>query len=141
MGIQELLNKVKDCLIEDEGYERKPYVDTVGKITIGVGWNLSDNGLPDDIIHELLDRAVNDTYTELVARVPFFPSLPEKAKIVLLNMAFNMGVPRLLKFKRMLSNMKAWDWNLAAYEMLDSKWARQVPKRAQRLAKLIRSIV
>ena len=52
------MDKLEQLLIDHEGYEKKPYTDTVGKITIGVGWNLSDKGLPEEIIQQLLFRGI-----------------------------------------------------------------------------------
>tara|TARA_R110002126_G_scaffold20725_1_gene76116 strand:- start:883 stop:1326 length:444 start_codon:yes stop_codon:yes gene_type:complete len=66
--------------------------------------------------------------------------LPETAKLIICNMMFNMGRPRLSKFKGMKAGVDARDWNRAADEMLDSRWAKQVPNRANRLIERMRSI-
>ena len=67
-------------------------------------------------------------------------TLPGEAQQIIANMMFNMGRPRLSKFKGMKAGVDARDWNRAADEMLDSRWAKQVPNRANRLIDRMRSI-
>ena len=71
---------------------------------------------------------------------PDFDDLPEEAKRVIANMMFNMGRPRLSKFKGMKRGVDARDWNAAADEMVDSRWYRQVTKRADRLVERVRAL-
>ena len=66
--------------------------------------------------------------------------MPEDAQEIIANMIFNMGRPRLSKFKGMKRGVDARDWNAAADEMVDSAWYRQVPNRAERLVKRMRSV-
>jgi lysozyme len=70
--------------------------------------------------------------------MPLFLSLNPVRQVVLANMAFNMGMPTLLTFGRMLGALAEKDWDRAAAEVLDSKWARQVGSRATELAELMR---
>jgi lysozyme len=126
--------RLEEAIIFDEGYRTHPYACSVGKTTIGVGWNLTDNGLPDDIIQELLKRSVNQSVMDAVKVCPSFGMLNRVRQEVLVNMAFNLGKSRLSLFKKMLAAIEQGDFPLASEEMLDSKWAKQVGKRATRLA-------
>lgn len=125
-------------LTRDEGRRSHLYRCSEKKLTIGVGWNIEDNGLPDHIIDALLDHAIRETERELTERLPWWIGLSERRKRALLNMAFNLGVPRLLGFRKMLSALRAGDYQGAAREALDSRWANQVGDRAQRIAAIFR---
>jgi lysozyme len=128
--------KFKKVLTRHEGYEKKPYVDTVGKITIGVGWNLTDNGLPDEIIERLLDISINMAEAMLDARIPWWRKLDDARQAVVLNMAFNMG-GKLFTFVNTIAAIKRGEWEKAADGMRASKWAKQVGKRAEELARIM----
>jgi lysozyme len=122
----------------DEGVKRFPYRDTVGKLTIGCGRNLEDVGLSDEEINFLLTQ---DLYrADMTARTlfPGFERLSDARKAVLVNMAFNLGQTRLAGFQRLREAVKEQDWEQAAAELLDSKWATQVGQRAVRLANQMR---
>ena len=69
-----------------------------------------------------------------------FDNLPEEAQQVIVNMTFNMGRPRLSKFKKFIAGVEAGDWEKAAVEMMDSRWATQVGSRAERLRDRIRAL-
>lgn len=128
---------IVDQLRRDEGDSPTCYPDHFGYWTIGVG-RLIDakkgGGLRPDEIAYLLNNDIQDRREALTKALPFFAGLSTARQGVLINMAFNMGVAGLLKFKQMLAAVEAGHWGLAAKEMLDSQWARQVPKRAVRLA-------
>ena len=126
-------------LIADEGMRLKPYTDTVGKVTIGVGRNLDDNGITEDEAGLLLRHDITRTTVELDARVNWWVAMPEPAQRALANMCFNLGWPRLSKFKNMLASLEAGHYSEAAGHALDSQWARQVGARAVRIAALYRS--
>lgn len=130
---------LKARLIRDEGLRLKPYKDTVGKLTIGVGRNLDDRGISVDEARILLDHDIDDHENELRAKWPHYDKLDDVRQEVLLNMAFNLGVPGLLKFVNTLAAVVAGDFDAAAYGMLHSKWASQVGKRASRLAEEMRT--
>lgn len=122
----------------DEDKRSKPYRCSAGKLTIGVGRNLEDRGLSEDEIAHLLSNDIDLVEKELDRRVPWWRELSPARQNVLANMAFNLGVPRLLKFVKALDHMRARRFGAAADEMLDSTWARQVGDRAERLAVLMR---
>ncbi|MCK5611026.1 glycoside hydrolase family protein [Candidatus Pacearchaeota archaeon] len=127
-------------LIRDEGLRLKPYTDTVGKQTIGVGRNLDDRGITEAEAMMLLDNDIEIVRRELVETVGgMWFYLPNNVHRALLNMAFNMGVPRLMGFKKMWAALTFGTLEKAADEALDSKWARQVGDRAERIATLIRN--
>lgn len=121
----------------DEGRRRSPYYDSVGKLTIGVGWNLTDNPLPDEVVDLLLKISLARAERDALALFPSLYSLSDARQRVLVNMAFNLGISRLGGFRRLRSAVAEEDFAGAAREMLDSKWARQVGLRAHRLAKLM----
>ena len=126
-------------LIIDEGIKLKPYTDSVGKLTIGVGRNLNDVGISEDEARYLLGDDIQRTQNALDAALPSWRSLSENRQAVICNMAFNMGTVRLLEFRNMLHCLQAADFEGAAKEMLASQWARQVGKRADRLADAMRN--
>lgn len=121
----------------DEGYKPKPYKDSVGILTIGVGRNL-EKGLSADEIALLLRNDIKEADKTARAVFPAFDTLTEPRKAVLVNMAFNLGHARLAGFVNTLKAVADGRWNDAADGMLASKWAVQVGARAQRLAKVMR---
>lgn len=125
-------------LITDEGSRARIYTDTVGKVTGGVGRNLTDRGFSQDEIDLMLRNDIALSERELDRVLPWWRKLNDVRQEVLVNMMFNMGAPRLLGFKKFLKYGEAGRWDAAAAEMLDSKWAEQVGDRAKRLAKKFR---
>lgn len=130
--------KLQKELERDEGRREKPYECSAGKLTIGVGWNLEDRGLPKRVIDMLFNISTDDAINDAVDLIPNFYELSQVRQRVLANMSFNLGLTRLSKFKKMLDAVRRNDYDLAAKEMLDSKWARQVGDRAVRLAEMMR---
>lgn len=126
-------------LRRDEGVRSHPYMDTVGKLTIGVGRNLDDVGLSDDEIDYLLANDIKRASKGLLKALPWVSSLDPVRRRVLVNMAFNLGVQGLLGFKNTLRMIEHGNYEGAAEGMLNSKWARQVGKRSLRLAKAMRT--
>lgn len=132
------LDIAKAQLTVDEDRRAKPYRDSVGKLSIGVGRNLDDVGLrPDEIDYLLANdlRAAENTARALFRN---FEALSDERKAVLINMALNLGLPRLSKFTRLRNAVESGDFELAAIEMKDSAWAVQVGARADRLEKQMR---
>ena len=128
-------NLVAD-LIRDEGQKNFPYKDSTGILTIGVGRNLEDRGLSDDEVSILLGNDLVWVADDLDREVPWWRDMPETKQRALANMCFNLGMPRLSKFKLMLTALEAGDWVEAANQALDSRWADQVGERANRIAEL-----
>lgn len=117
--------ELKKYLIEHEGLRLKPYVDTVGKTTIGVGRNLTDNGITEDEAMLLLEHDIAGARGSL-RHFGWFNDLDYVRQDVLAELVFNIGYPRFLTFKKMIAALEDGDYTLAAYELLDSKWALQV---------------
>lgn len=124
-------------LIRDEGLRLKPYRDTAGKLTIGVGRNLEDRGITEREAHEMLANDILDIAYDLDRLIPWWRGLSDARQRALLNVGFNVGVGGLLKFHKMLAALQAGDFTTAAHEARDSLWARQVGQRAERVAQLI----
>lgn len=122
----------------DEGRRKRIYVDTVGKVTGGVGRNLTDRGFSEDEIDLMLRNDIAIVFRDLDRNCPWWGGLSEVRQEVLANMCFNMGIARLLGFKQFLGALQCGRWDIAAEQMLDSQWAKQVGDRAVRLAKQMR---
>ena len=128
------------ALLEDhEGRRAFAYRDTVGKLTIGVGRNLTDRGLEEDEIDLLLANDIAIA-VEACGEIfgPRFAAFSAPRRQALISMAFNLGGPRLAAFRRMRAAIAAGDWDAAATEALDSRWARQTGRRATDIAALLR---
>lgn len=118
----------------DEGVRPKPYIDTEGILTIGVGRNLDDVGLSAGEIDMLLANDLRRSIRDCVSLFPHFGGFTPNRQRALVNMAFNLGLPRLTRFRKMRSAIDAGEWAEAAREALDSRWAKQVGSRAKRVA-------
>ncbi len=129
---------VRDDIIRDEGMLLKPYHCSAGKLTIGVGRNLEDNGISTQEALLLLENDISRAANELDRAMFGWRDFSEDRQRALLNMCFNMGWPRMSEFKKMIVAIWNGDWDTAAAEALDSKWATQVGQRAFRIAALLR---
>ena len=148
---QDLIKK----LIAAEGLRLQVYKDTLGIDTIGIGRNLEDRGITKEELNDLDIPTIEHVYEygiteadavylaendvqiveeELVRAHPCVDRLDSVRQLILIDMAFNMGVPRLCKFKKMWAAVECGDYPTAAKEMLDSRWAKQVKGRATKLA-------
>lgn len=127
---------LKDMILRHEGMRLKLYKDSVGKTSIGVGRNLDDRGITRAEARIMLDNDIMD-HTLDAQKIPVFVKLDQVRQDVLIDMVFNMGLPRVLAFKKMLAALEAADWQEASLQMRDSKWATQVGNRALELSKMI----
>lgn len=118
----------------DEGKRPRIYLDTVGKWTGGVGRNLSDRPFSDDEIALMLANDIATCERDLDRALPWWRTMSDARQQALCNMCFNLGISRLLGFKKMLALLEARRWIDAANESLNSKWADQVGARADRIA-------
>jgi lysozyme len=125
-------------LVQHEGLRLKPYTDTVGKLTIGVGRNLTDDGITECEARTMLDNDINTAFKFCQSRIACFGALNDVRQNVLVEMAFNLGGPKLLQFTQMLAALERADFAEASKQMLDSAWAKEVGDRAQELAKLMK---
>ncbi len=134
------MNDFKDFMIEHEGIRHKPYKDTLGYTTIGIGFNL-DIGLDDEEIDMIFRhrsmKAERDAINAIGARV--WARMNKERQWVLKSMAFQLGGNGLSKFKKMIAGLNVEDYHTAAEEALNSRWARQTPNRAKHHAEVIRT--
>ena len=143
------IERLKDTLRRHEDTVLQVYDDATGKLlkkgdsiqghpTIGIGRNL-EVGITRGEAEHLFHRDVWNAADETALATSVFGELNNIRQEVLVNMVFNMGAPRFKTFKRMLAALNELDYDRAADEMLDSKWAKQVGPRAQELARKMRT--
>ncbi len=133
------MSRLIEQLKRHEGLKLKPYKCSAGKLTIGYGRNIEDKGISEVEAEDMLYHDIKETESELVSKLTLImDELNMARRDVLINMAFNMGVSGLFKFKKMLSALTISDYGEASLQMLDSKWARQVGVRADELAEQMR---
>ena len=141
-GVGSDIVDLRQQLIRDEGSVSHAYEDSLGFTTIGVG-RLIDfrrgGGLRDGEIDFLLINDIEEKTAQVLAALPWASKLSETRRAVLINMAFQLGIGGLLKFKRALGSIEDGQYKEASMEMLDSLWAQQTPERAKRLAKQMES--
>lgn len=129
---------VFDLIRRHEGLRLKPYLDTVGKLTIGYGRNLHAKGINRAEAEIMLANDIAECIDSLSASMSFFDTLNNVRQAVLIDMCFNLGLNGLLKFKKMLAAIEQSNYFEAAAEMLDSTWANQVHDRAKELESLMK---
>ena len=132
------IRSVAALIQRHEGLRLKPYRDTVGKLTIGVGRNLDDVGISREEARKLLERDIEGARTA-ARRYTWFEDLNGARQAVIIDMIFNLGRAGFRGFRRTRAAVAAGDYETAAAEMLDSGWATQVGERARRLARMIRT--
>ena len=133
------MDEIRGQLIRHEGLRLKPYRDSVGKLTIGVGRNLDDIGITHKEALYLLENDIKRVESDLNRAIPYWRNHGDVRAAVLVNMCFNLGITRLLGFRKFLAAFDRGDFQTAADEMLDSKWAKQVGHRAVELANQMRT--
>lgn len=137
----EWLDVVREQLARHEGRKNKAYQCPAGYWTIGIGHNIEALGLEigDELIDELFDRDVQRALGDAKTFFKGFDKLNYNRQAVLVNMAFQLGLTTLTKFKNFRAALSMGDYSIAAKEMLDSKWAKKdTPDRAQELAEIMR---
>ena len=134
MNRPEGYRRLREQLIKHEGLRLKPYKDTVGKLTVGVGRNLDDVGITHDEAMQMLTNDITRVANEVEKAFGWFKSLDTVRQDAILNMVFNVGLPRFLGFKKMLEALRVQRYSVAAKEALDSKWATQVGPRSKDIA-------
>lgn len=131
---------VKKDLTSDEGMRLRPYHDTKGYLTIGVGHNLDVKGISVRAAQVILEDDIADTLVDLDRYVPWWHQLDHVRQRALINMCFQLGIGSvrehtgLLAFERLLAALRSGDWTGAYRETLDSQYGREVPERADRVA-------
>lgn len=127
-----------ELIKKHEGLRLKPYVCSAGKLTIGYGRNLEDNGITLSEAEQMLSNDIQHCYAACV-KFPFWNKLNEARQAVLLDMCFNLGITRMKTFKKMLAALEVGAYHRAAKEMLDSAWAMQVKTRATELSEIMKT--
>lgn len=126
-------------LLQEEGLRLKPYRCTAGALTVGIGRNLDARGISEAEARYMLANDIESTYHGLLQALPWMETLSDARQRVLCNMAFQMGISGLLQFRNTLETIKQGQYNRAALMMMDSRWAKQTPARAARMARLMRA--
>lgn len=131
---------IEEELIKEEGLSLSCYEDSLGNLTIGVGHLLKNpcNDISLERAGKLLAEDIKIAQNELREKIPVYAELDQVRQYCLISMCFNLGITKLLKFKKMLMALENRNYELASVEMLDSLWASQVNKRASKLAHLMR---
>lgn len=135
--------RLREELKRDEGFRGLVYDCGTGKparggdgcLTIGYGRNLQDVGLTEDEAAHLLMNDINRAIADAITVVPQLMTLTDGRANGILNMVFNLGLTRFRGFSNMIAAINDGDWDRAAEEALDSRWARQVGDRATRIAR------
>ena len=146
MNIEQLRKELE----VDEGVKYEIYNDHLGYPTFGIGHLVRDTdpehgkeiGTPvsKDRVIEAFNKDVESVLNDCTILYGNFSKLPEEAQLIIANMMFNLGRPRLSKFKGMKAGVDAGDWKKAADEMIDSAWYKQVPNRAGRLVARMKAL-
>lgn len=134
-----MTESLEDMLIRHEGMVLHAYTDSEGYLTIGVG-RLIDKRLNGGITEEEARYLLRNDIQKVVAQAkqfPWYDKLSNPRKQVVLNMIFNLGITRFSQFRKTIGFIANGDYTAAAKEMLDSKWAKQVGKRATELAEIM----
>jgi len=144
------LDQLRMELEYDEGCKYEIYLDHLGLPTFGIGHLVTEDdpehgqevgtAVSEERVIEVFEKDVQVTLDECKKLYDDWFDLPEEAQLIIANMMFNMGRPRLSQFKGMKRGVDARDWNAAADEMVDSKWYRQVTNRADRLVTRMRNV-
>ena len=138
------INKLRVEIEKDEGCKYEIYLDHLGLPTFGIGllvteWDEEYYGMPigTKVPHEQVDAwfavDINRTLQDCKEIFPDFNDLPEEAQLVIANMCFQLGRPRLSNFVKFIAAVNDRDWVKAADEMEDSRWYKQTTARAERL--------
>ena len=146
MNIEQLRKELE----RDEGVKYEVYLDHLGYPTFGIGHLITDDDpecgasvgtkVDSDRVQEAFETDVESVLSDCERLYVQFEHLPEEVQLIVANMMFNMGYTRLSKFKGMKRGVDARNWESAADEMVDSKWYRQVTRRADRLVVRMRSV-
>jgi len=144
------IDKLREQLAEDEGCKFEIYLDHLGYETFGIGHLIGGadpeygepvgTHVPEERVIEAFEDDIDITLADCLLVFDDFASFPEEVQLILANMMFNMGMPRLSKFKKMIAAVEAGNWSEAAIQMKRSKWYHQVTNRAERLIKRMKDV-
>jgi len=134
--------KLTAMIKRHEGFRSMPYKDSLGIETIGYGFNLDvwmTQGMSKDEADAIINVKISAAEKEASEHIEGWNNLKEPRRAALIDMVYNIGITKVLKFKKMLRAISKRDFKMAADEMLDSVWARQVGKRAEELSSMMRT--
>ena len=144
------IDKLREELKRDEGCVHSVYLDHLNLKTVGIGHLLTEwdeeydkpvgTEVSEERVNELFAKDIEVTIDECKVLYEHFDDLPEEAQRIIANMMFNLGRPRLSKFKKMREAVMDANWIEAAIQMEESLWAKQVPNRAERLCERMRNV-
>lgn len=133
----EILQEMATRLQGEEGYRQYPYKDIKGILTIGIGRNLETNGINHDESLYLVKNDIIRVVNELQKSLPWFSKLNSNCQIALIDLGFNLGVPKLLSFTDFIAFIEQGKYKEAADDLLSTEYAKELPYRAQSVANLI----
>lgn len=134
-----ITSALKQRIINHEGLRLKPYRCSANKLTIGVGRNLDDVGLSETEAYYLLDNDLKACENVCQYTFPWFEKLNILRQGIIIEMVFNLGIIGFLGFKKMIKALSIQDFAGASQEMIDSRWAKQVGQRANRLSLMMKT--
>lgn len=134
-----ITGNLKQRLLKHEGIKLKPYRCTAGKLSIGIGRNLDDGGITRAEAFYLLENDLKRCEKECSDSFVWFDGLDAVRKGVVIEMVFNLGLKKFLDFKRFMKALTIKDFQTAAQEMLNSRWALQVGTRSARLSQIMKT--
>mgnify|MGYP003150358292 FL=1 len=132
----ELLSSIR----KHEGFRSKCYSDTLGFDTIGYGFAVKDLVLDEDIANIILQRKLESLIRSIEFKFSWYADLPNAVKDVVIEMCYQIGITGFSKFRKTIKHLENEEWELAADEMLDSKWAVQTPNRAKALSDRVKCV-
>lgn len=135
---RQFVKRLMEDLARDEGFRQFPYTCTAGALTVAYGRNLDAKGISRAEADILLRNDIVDAQADLERVFPVASRLSDNRYRALVNMMFNLGAERFMQFRKMRAAIERGDFEAAADEMVDSRWARQVGARAERLEDLMR---
>ena len=134
------INKAIESIAQHEGFSSTVYKCTAGVDTIGIGFAIKDLELSEDVCELILKEKLQALEERFEDKFDWFKTSPIEVRNVMLNMAYQLGFRGFCKFKKTLSYLQNAEWESASKEMLDSKWAKQTPNRANELSEIIKSL-
>jgi lysozyme len=138
MDDNSLIQTAKQLIVKHEGMKTHLYKDSLGNLTIGIGYEIQSRGLPVPVINHLCDEDIN-YHDGMLAKHLWYQVLNKARKAVLLDMAFNLGQHGLMSLDRFITALQDKNYNAASEIMLEYEWAKQVKERAIEDAKIMKS--
>jgi lysozyme len=129
--MSDFIDNLKQQLIDHEGFRAKPYKCPAGKLTIGVGRNIEDNGISVEEAEFMLENDIKRCIEELRDIFKDFDTFGENQKMALIDFIFNIGKTTFMKFSKTILAIKKQDWEEVSREMINSLWYKQVGNRGK----------